>query len=136
MFRAVRSSWAPVPLRIALGLGLMRHGGIKLFAPGGIDNIAHMIEQLGVPCPRAMGYVVGSVEFFGGLGILVGGATPLAAGANALNIAGLLILGRARGGIPAPLPGGDPLPEFREAALILAGTLSLLVSGPGKLSIG
>jgi len=38
--------WAPLPLRIALGIGLMIHGGIKLFVAGGHDNIAHMVADI------------------------------------------------------------------------------------------
>lgn len=129
------AAWAPLPIRVALGLGLMRHGGIKLFADGGHDNIAHLVGQLGVPRPDLVGWVVGAVEFFGGLGILLGTALPVSAGANAANVGGLLVLGAAAGGIPAPLPGGDPLPEFREAFLILAGTLALLLGGAGRLSL-
>jgi putative oxidoreductase len=113
----------------------MRHGGIKLFAAGGHANIAHLIGQLGVPFADAMGWVVGVVEFGGGLAIFLGLLFKLATVANALNIGGLLVLGAIAGGIPAPLPGGDPLPEFREAFLILAGVVSLLLSGPGKFAL-
>ena len=60
--------WAPLPLRLALGVGLIQHGGIKLFAPGGHANIAHLITQLGVPAADVMGWIVGLVEFVGGLG--------------------------------------------------------------------
>ena len=62
--------------------------------------------------------------------MLVGALTPIR-GINALNVAGLLVLGAIRGGIPDPLPGGDPLPGFREAFLILAGTLTLVLGGAG-----
>jgi putative oxidoreductase len=127
--------WAPLPLRVALGIGLMIHGGIKLFVPGGHDNIAHEIAQLGVPLAGLMGWVVGCVEFFGGLGIFVGGLFKASTALNALNVGGLLVLGGLAGGIPDPLPGGDPLPAFREAFLILAGTLTLLLGGPGRWSI-
>jgi len=127
--------WAPVPLRVALGIGLMIHGGIKLFVPGGHENIVHLIGQLGMPLPGVMGWVVGCVEFFGGLGILLGALFPIATAVNALNVAGLLVLGGLAGGIPDPLPGGDPLPQFREAFLIFAGTLALLLGGPGRLAI-
>jgi putative oxidoreductase len=113
----------------------MIHGGIKLFVPGGHENIAYLIGQLGVPFADAMGWVVGVVEFGGGLGILLGLLFKLATVANTLNIGGLLVLGAIAGGIPAPLPGGDPLPEFREAFLILAGVVSLLLSGPGKFAL-
>ncbi len=113
----------------------MIHGGIKLFVPGGHENIAYLVGQLGVPFADAMGWVVGVVEFGGGLGIFLGLLFKLATVANTLNIGGLLVLGAIAGGIPAPLPGGDPLPEFREAFLILAGVVSLLLSGPGKFAL-
>jgi len=127
--------WAPIPLRLALGAGLVRHGGIKLFAVGGHENIAHLIAELGVPWSGMMAWIVGLVECGGGLAILVGALMPLAAGINAVNVAGLLVLGALRGGIPEPLPGGDPLPAFREAFLILAGTLTLVLGGAGAWSV-
>lgn len=127
--------WAPLPLRLFLGGGLILHGGIKLFAPGGHANIAYLVGQLGVPFADLGGWIVGVIEFGGGLGILLGVFFRLATVVNALNVAGLLVLGFIAGGIPAPLPGGDPLPGFREALLILAGVVSLLLSGPGRLAL-
>ncbi len=127
--------WAPLPLRLFLGGGLILHGGIKLIAPGGHANIAYLVGELGVPFADFVGWLVGVVEFAGGVGILLGIFFRLATVANALNVAGLLLLGFAAGGIPAPLPGGDPLPGFREALLILAGVVSLLLSGPGRLAL-
>jgi putative oxidoreductase len=127
--------WAPMPLRIALGVGLMIHGGIKLFVAGGHDNIAHMVAQLGVPLAGVMAWVVGGVEFFGGLGILLGALFRISTAVNALNVAGLLVLAGLAGGIPDPLPGGDPLPAFREAFLILAGTLTLFLGGAGRWAV-
>lgn len=126
---------APIPLRLGLGIGLMIHGGIKLFAAGGHENIAYLVGQLGVPFADAMGWVVGVVEFGGGAGMLFGLLFKLATVANILNVGGLLVLGAIAGGIPAPLPGGDPLPQFREAFLILAGVTSLFLSGPGKYTL-
>ena len=126
---------APLPLRLGLGIGLIVHGGIKLFAPGGHANIVHLVGQLGVPFADTMGWVVGVVEFGGGCGILLGALFRTATVANLLNISGLLILGALQGGIPAPLPGGDPLPQFREAFLILAGLASLLASGAGPFAV-
>ena len=42
----------------------------------------------------------------------------------------------AEGGrLAAPLPGGDPLPDFREALLLGAALVSLLLSGPGRLAV-
>lgn len=127
--------WVPIPIRLVAGVGLIVHGGIKLFAEGGHENIAHLVSQLGVPLPDLMGWVVGIVEFGGGLGLLLGVLFRIAAALNALNVLGLIVFGAIAGGIPAPLPDGDPLPEFREAFLILAGMVSLLLSGPGKFAV-
>jgi len=128
-------SYAPLPLRAAIGIGLIQHGGIKLFAAGGHENIVHLISELGVPFANLMGWVVGVVELGGGLGLLFGIWFKPAAVANVLNLGGLLVLGFVAGGIPTPLPGGDPLPGFREAFLILAGIVSLLLSGPGRFAL-
>src|SRR3954452_1932410 len=128
-------SYAPLPLRAAIGLGLILHGGIKLFVAGGHANIAYLTSQLGVPFADVMGWVVGVVEFGGGLGMLLGVWFKLATIANILNLGGLLVLGCIRGGIPSPLPGGDPLPSFEEAFLILAAIVSLLLSGPGRFAL-
>ena len=127
--------WAPLPLRVALGAGLIMHGGIKLFVTGGHQNIAHMINQLGVPLADLVAWMVGGIECFGGLGILLGAIFRVSTGLNVLNVGGLLVLGWLAGGIPDPLPGGDPLPAFREAFLIFAGALGLFLSGPGRLSV-
>jgi putative oxidoreductase len=129
------SPWAPLPLRAALGIALIVHGGIKLFVPGGHDNIAYLVGQLGAPLPDLMGWVIGIVEFFGGLGMILGVFFPVSTGLNVLNFAFLLVLGGLAGGIPQPLAGGDPLPQFREGFLMLAASLTLFLGGPGRFAI-
>ncbi|MCU0527752.1 MAG: hypothetical protein MUF72_23390 [Elainella sp. Prado103] len=76
-----------------------------------------------------MGWVVGLIECLGGLGILLGIWMAIAAGLNAASILSLIVLSWIRGGMPQPLPGGDPFPDFRLAGLILAGMLTLMLSG-------
>jgi putative oxidoreductase len=127
--------WAPLPLRLVLGGGLMYHGGIKLFAAGGHANISHLVDALGLPVADALGWLTGVVEFGGGLGMLVGQWTRISAGINVLNVAILLVLAAIRGGIPEPLPGGDPLPHAEFAALILAAALALTLTGGGRWSL-
>lgn len=135
MNRLQAASWAPLPLRVVLGGGLMYHGGIKLFAAGGHANISHLIGELGLPLADALGWLTGLIEFGGGIGMLLGMWTRFSAGINALNVATLLLLAAIRGGIPEPLPGGDPLPHAEFAALILAGTLALTLAGGGRCSL-
>jgi putative oxidoreductase len=98
-------------------------------------NIAHLLESLGLPWPQVMGWVVGLIEFVGGFGILIGALIAIAAGLNAISITTLLILSSVRGGMPEPLPGGDPFPDYRLAILILAGMLTLIMGGAGAYSI-
>lgn len=129
------STYAPLPLRIALGIGMIQAGYPKLFIAAGRENIAHLLNALGLPLPHLMGWVVGLVEFLGGLGILLGAFVAIAAGLNAISILTLLLLSWLRGGMPQPLPGGDPFPDFQLAALILAGMLSLGLSGAGRYAL-
>ena len=63
------NQWAPVPLRLVLGVGIIQAGFPKLFIAAGRANIAHLLAELGVPAPQVMGWVVGAIEVGGGLGI-------------------------------------------------------------------
>ena len=130
-----RNSWAPLPLRVVLGLGMMQAGYPKLFVNAGRINIAHLIEGLGIPFSHVIGWVVGLIEFVGGLGILLGVLFVIAASLNALSIATLIVLSFFRGGMPEPLPGGDPFPTYQLAILILSGLLTLTIGGAGQLSL-
>ena len=93
-----------------------------------------MVGQLGVPFADSMGWVVGAVECFGGLGILLGLLFPISVGLNVLNVGGLLVLegwpaafgppaGRRPSGVPrGPLdPGRDPVAVARRAGQVGAG---------------
>ena len=106
----------------------------QLFVPGGHENISHMVGQLGVPFADSMGWVVGAVECFGGLGILLGLLFPISVGLNVLNVSGLLVLEGLAGGIRTPCraatlgvprgpldPGRDPVAVARRAGQVGAG---------------
>lgn len=114
---------------------MMQAGFPKLFVLARRANIAHLIGELGTPFPEVIRWVVGVIEFSGGLGILLGASIAIAAGLNVIDIIALLVLSLARGGIPEPLPGGDPFPDYRLAVLILAGMLTLVLGGAGAYSI-
>jgi putative oxidoreductase len=129
------NAWAPLPLRIVLGLGMMQAGYPKLFISAGRANIAHLLEALGIPFPHVMGWVVGFIEFAGGLGILLGALIAIAASLNALSILTLIVLSFLRGGMPEPLSGGDPFPTYPLAILILSGMLTLAIGGAGRFSL-
>lgn len=129
-----------MPVRLVYGLLFALSGYPKLFSEVGHDNIVYLLGQLHFPAPEIMGWVVGSVEFFGGLALIVGFLTRLVAGFNVLSISTLLLLAYLGDGIPKPQ---DPalwhfpyeLPGYQVSFYIIAGLIFLFLGGAGALSI-
>jgi putative oxidoreductase len=67
---STRHALAPLFLRLVLGFGFLYHGYAKLFAMGGHENFAGMLSGLGVPAPDLMAWLVGVLEFGGGLALM------------------------------------------------------------------
>ncbi len=141
MHRTLRD-WAPLALRLVIGFGFVYHGFPKLFSGAGHDGFVGMLQMIGVPAPGLMAWVVGIVEFGGGLALLAGAfvqlvAIPLIAnmlvamftvhlrqGFNFMNITGM--------GEAGPQFG---MPGYEVNLLYLAGLVSLMLGGAGALSI-
>ena len=68
--------WAPIPLRLIVGLGFMQHGFAKLSK--GPDAFAAILHALAVPAPHLMAWVSIVTELAGGLAILLGAFVVLA----------------------------------------------------------
>ena len=67
--------WAPLVIRIALGIIFMVHGAQKLFGVfegGGIEGTAQFLQSMGVVPALFWAWIVALVEFFGGLFVLIG----------------------------------------------------------------
>ncbi len=62
--------WAPLPLRLIVGLGFMQHGLAKL--EKGPDAFAAILHALSVPAPHLMAWLTILIEIFGGLAVLLG----------------------------------------------------------------
>jgi len=67
--------WAPIPLRLIVGIGFMEHGFAKLFK--GPENFAAILHAIGVPAPHLMAWVTIVTELVGGLAILLGAFVSL-----------------------------------------------------------
>lgn len=137
-----RASWAPIPLRLMLAAGFLVHGLPKLTAAGHA-GVVGMLTGIGVPLPGVTAWVVGVVEVVGALAILLGMYVTLASvllivnmlvaaftvhlahGFNFINITGM--------GEQGPIFG---MPGVEVNLLYIAALLSLLLSGPGALSVG
>jgi putative oxidoreductase len=132
--------WA-LPLRIVLGIAFLVHGIPKLSAAGQ-HEFQGMLGQLGVPAPPLMSWVVTLVEVLGGLALIVGLLTwiaalllgiemlvalfkvHLAAGFNFVHVVGMSPQGPVFG-----------LPGWEVNLLYLAGLAALFIGGPGPISV-
>lgn len=117
--------WGAIPLRLALGLVFMAHGWAKLTGPLGTPE-GFNIDTWGWPYPVFWAWVVALVETFGGLLVIVGLMTRLAAFLMACVMAVAILKLKSDLG----LVGGF---EFDFVLLMMA--LALFVTGAGRLSV-
>lgn len=110
-------------LRVAIGAIFVMHGGQKLFVFG-LDGVAGAFGNMGVPMASILGPLVAFVEFFGGLALLVGLLTRLAAFALVIDMAVAILLVHLKNGFFNP--NGF---EFPLALLVSSAMLALTGAG-------
>jgi putative oxidoreductase len=108
-------------LRIITGFGFMIHGLPKL---QDIPNTQNSFLNMGLPPELAI--IIGLLEFIGGLAILLGIFTRIAAGLLAINMIGAILLVKLSKGF---------IDGYELDLLYLAIMISLILTGPGNLSI-
>jgi putative oxidoreductase len=122
----------PVLLRVTVGVVMAYHGYQKLTGgPAGFGN--GMVAGLGVPAPVLIGWLVTLAELVGGIMLIVGVATRLAALAILPILIGATLLVKRDLGLIAP--GGSPLPGSELDLLLIASLVSIVILGPGPLSV-
>jgi putative oxidoreductase len=140
MFRTSQQ-WAPLPLRLILGVGFFYHGWLKVFSSGGHQGFAGMLGSIGVPAPGITAWLVGLAEIVGGLALIAGAFVAIASvvligdmvvamftvhlphGFNFINITGM--------GKQGPVFG---MPGAEVNLLYIAGLLVLVIGGTGAWS--
>jgi putative oxidoreductase len=137
-----RQKWAPLALRLVFGSAFLYHGLPKLFSLDAHNQLVGMLQGIGIPVAGLTAWIVGLVEVLGGVSLLLGAYTTLFAsllivemfvamltvhlplGFNFINITGMTPEGPVFG-----------MPGYEVNLLYIAGLLTLLVGGPGRLAI-
>jgi putative oxidoreductase len=124
---ASRLQLALLILRVVVGIIFVVHGGQKLFVFG-FGGVIGFFTKIGIPLPMIAGPIVTIVEFFGGLALLAGVFTRVAAILIACDMVGAILFVHLKGGFF--LPTG-----FEYALTMLSAAVVLALAGPGAYSI-
>ena len=115
-------------LRIVVGIVFLVHGYQKLFKMG-IHGVAGFFGHSGIPLPMAAAVIVTLVEFVGGILLVFGIATRIAAALNAVDMAVAILVVHLKHGFYNQNMG------FEYPLTLLAATLCLTLAGGGMLSV-
>jgi putative oxidoreductase len=119
--------WGIAILRVAVGGVFVAHGAQKLFLYG-IPGVASLMGQLGIPFPTLSALAVTGAELLGGLALLAGFFTRIAALPLALSM--------VVAAVTVHLKHGFFLPQGAEYVLtLLLASVALSLTGSGAFSI-
>ena len=129
---ATQNSFSPLALRVPLGIIFAAHGAQKLFGwfgGYGLEGTGQWMASIGLEPGVLMAALSGSAEFFGGVFLLLGLLTrPIA-----LVLAVTMLVAIFSVHISHGLFMSNNGYEF--ALALLAGVVSLLISGGGGASV-
>ncbi len=131
----VHVSAAVLVLRLVLGVVFIAHGYPKLFKAPGPKGVAGFLQSLKVPAPLLMAYVVGVVEFFGGICVLVGFLTRAAALLIAINMVGAMITLKLKTGLVSKVMDGGWVGGYELDLALMAMALAVAALGGGQFAV-
>src|ERR1700742_3336604 len=113
-------------MRLVLGVIMTAHGYTKVIPSGSLYTFAHTVTRMHLPV--WLGYVAAFTEFFGGMLLVVGLLTRVAAFMTAIDMAVAIIKVHLHGGLMGPNSFALPLALF-------AISLMLVFTGCGWMGL-
>ncbi|HZP17459.1 MAG TPA: DoxX family protein [Terriglobales bacterium] len=126
--KATTPSLGLTVLRVVVGIVFLVHGYQKLFQMGP-HKVAGFFHMSGIPLPLVSAAIVTLVEFVGGILLVLGVATRVAAALNAIDMAVAILVVHLKHGFYNQNMG------FEYPLVMLAATLCLALAGGGAFSL-
>jgi putative oxidoreductase len=129
--------WAVATARIVLGIIMFAHGAQKLLGWYGGQGFEHTMQVLTtyLKLPRAVAVLVILTEFLGGLGLMVGFLSRLAAVGILAAMLGAVIMVHYAYGLFMNWAGEQKGNGFEYHLLAIALALVVIIKGGGALSV-
>src|SRR5512138_1051309 len=141
MERKLSSYWA-LPIRILFGIAFVIHGAPKLFSAAEHAGFVGMLAQLHVPAAGPAAWLIGILEFFGGVGLILGLFTAEISVLLGIEMLFALFLVHLPNGFDTVrflgmTPEGPRfgMPGIEVNLLYIGALLSLFIGGPGPVSV-
>ena len=113
-------------MRLVLGVIMVRYGYTKIIPSGALYTFSHTVAHMRLPV--WLGYVAAFTEFFGGMLLIVGLLTRVAALMTAVDMAVAIVKVHLHGGLMGPNSFALPLALF-------AISLMLVFTGCGWMGL-
>jgi putative oxidoreductase len=120
-------SWGVTLLRLVVGVIFLMHGGQKFFM--GFHNVAEFLGSIGIPWSNLAAIVLTTVEFLGGICLVLGLLTRYVAVLLAIDMLVALIAVHMKNGFFSS-KGGVEFP-----LLLLVAAINLILAGAGALGV-
>ncbi len=131
------ANWAITIVRIVLGVVIFAHGAQKMLGwfggYGFSGTMGFFTKTLGVPAPFA--FLAICAEFFGGLGLILGLLSRLAALGIGVNMLVAIVMLHRQFGLFANWSGTQKGEGYEFHLLVLAIVIAIIVQGAGALSL-
>lgn len=126
------AGFAPLALRIPVGLTLAAHGAQKLFAwfgGYGLEGTGQWMASIGLEPGYLMALLAGSAEFFGGLALVIGLLTRPAALVTAFTMLVAILSVHIGNGLFMSNNG------YEYGLTLLAVSVALAIQGGGRFAV-